>query len=313
MAVTVNNAIRVLFIDSSKSICRSVKFYLEGFVRENMEIQSASTIQDLEKFSRDHWDVILVEDGMSRNGNAELLDRGEELFAGVLKIHLNRSADGLMTTCNETTSDDYFNKIMVNPAMVLRSVSNLIERRRLEDGMDERAADSAGASKYNEVTGLWNEAYLHERLEQEFNNCQRYGTSLTTCLIRIDEIESLEATYGDEVTNDLLRSIGASVRESIRNTDFGGHLSRDLICLAWTNTGISGSLIAVERLKRSLQASIFSEKASVSLSVECHYAVVQMDEEHKTIEDYMKDLEQTLARAVEKAAGHIEVADPLGL
>lgn len=304
-------AIRVLFVEPNPVVGRSVKLYVQGFAGHAIEMQTACTLEDLESRAREHWDVVLIDDGSTRNGKAELIEKGNKVFSSVPRISVGASTDSLMTTCSETAIDDFFPRISVNPATVLRSVNNLLERRRLEEGMEEQAVQMAQSSHVDGVSGTWSEGYVRARLAEAFNAAKRYQHSLTIGIIEVLEMDQINAKYGFEVTHEVLAGVGAVIRQSMRTTDFVGRLGAARFCVTWTHTPLAGAMIVLDRIKSKIDGKLFSGKFNENFTITACYAVVPLSEEYLSLENYMEAAEKALRKAIKTAPGHVEVPDPL--
>lgn len=303
--------IRVLFVEPNPVVGRSVKLYVQGFAGQAIDLQTACNLDELEARSREHWDVVLIDDGSVQNGKAELIERGNRIFSSLPRISVGAHTDSLMTTCSETSIDDFFPRIAVNPAALLRSVNNLIERRRLEEGMEEQQAQMAQTSSIDAVTGVWGEAYAKKRLEEAFVAAKRYNQDLTICHLEIFEFEKIHQQYGGDVQDDVLRTVGGMLRESMRMTDFVGRVGLARFCIAWTFTPLSGATTALERIKKRIEDKLFATPSNENFTIDACYGVVPLSEEYLSFDDYMHASEKALRKALRTAPGHVEVPDPL--
>lgn len=304
--------IRVLFVEPDPKACRSVKLYLQGLAGNQLDIKSASSAEELQELSEQTWDVLMIDVSRSLNGRGELINLARRMLGRIPEVNVGTGAGSLMTTCAETTVDDFFAKIAVNPAAVLRSVSNLLERRRLEQGLEEKDIKLAAASHLDEQTGLWSEIYMIDRLMQEFRNCRRYQIDMTVCLLEIAEFNAISSNYGPDASSRVLAAVADVLRSGSRTTDFTGRWGQAGFAVCWTNTPVTGALIALDRIRKSVESKVFSSGAS-NFSVGARYAVAQLSPEHESFEEFFGLLRQVMQAAGEQPVGHIEVADPLNI
>jgi diguanylate cyclase (GGDEF)-like protein len=304
-------SIRVLFVEPNPIVGRSVKLYVQGFAGTAMEMHTASSLNELEARARENWDVVLVDDGGKSNGKAELVERSQQLFQQVPRISVGASMDSLMTTCAETSIDDFFPRIPVNPAALLRSVNNLIERRRLEEGMEEQEARIAQSSNEDGISGTWGQAYTLARLEDAFNASKRYRLDLTLCLMEIYEFELLNQKYGFEVTHEVLAMIGGILKQSLRSTDFVGRIGGARFCIVCTHTPLAGMMSVLDRFKAQIENRLFTGKFNENFTIDACYGVVPLSEDYLGFDDFMGAAEKSLLKAIKTAPGHVEVPDPL--
>ncbi len=303
--------IRVLFVEPNPVVGRSVKLYVQGFAGRAIDLQTACNMDELQTRAREQWDVVLINDGNLKNGSAELIEQGNRLFSSVPRISVGAHTDSLMTTCSETSIDDFFPRIQVNPAALLRSVNNLIERRRLEDGLEEQQAQMNEASSLDSISGTWGDVYLKQRLEEAFNAAKRYKHDLTICHLEIYEAEPLGLKYGNEVLEMVLKGVGGILKNSMRTTDFVGRVGTARFCVAWTFTPLAGAMIALERIKSKIEGKLYSTLSNENFTIDACYGVVPLSEEYLSYDDYIHASEKALRKSLRTAPSHIEVPDPL--
>lgn len=305
--------IRVLFVEPNPVVGRSVKLYVHGFAGHDIDLQTATNLEELEARSREHWDVVLIDDGSARNGKAELIERGNKIFATVPRISVGSQSDSLMTTCSETSIDDFFPRISVNPAALLRSVNNLIERRRLEEGMEAQEARIAETSNVDAVSGTWSEAYTRQRLEEAFHAAKRYKHELTICMLEVSDFQVIIQKYGPDMHDTVLNSLGGTLRTSMRTTDFVGRIGSSSFLIAWTHTPLSGATIALDRIKAKIDNKLFSCRSNENFTIYACYGVVPLSDEYLSCDDYLGAADKALRKALRTAPGHVEVPDPLDI
>ena len=92
-----------------------------------------------------------------------------------------------------------------NEELVIRAKS-LLKIKDLRDKLNQ-------VSTTDELTGLHNRRYLHERLEQEMSRAKRYGTKLSCLLFDLDFFKVVNDIYGYEWGDVLLRSIADKLKQ----------------------------------------------------------------------------------------------------
>jgi diguanylate cyclase (GGDEF)-like protein len=99
-------------------------------------------------------------------------------------------------------------------------------------------------SFYDDVTRLYNQPRLIERLEEEFKRAVRYGTRLSLLIADLDDFTPFNDAWGYLVGNDLLRRVARLIRQAIRGTDIAGRYRADefIILLPHTSGEQAGQL-----------------------------------------------------------------------
>jgi two-component system, cell cycle response regulator len=72
------------------------------------------------------------------------------------------------------------------------------------------------------LTGLFNRGYVDDRLAIELSRARRHRRQLTLALIDVDRFKSLNDTHGHSAGDVVLRTIGAILRHSFRQSDTVG-------------------------------------------------------------------------------------------
>jgi len=69
----------------------------------------------------------------------------------------------------------------------------------------------------DELTGLYNWRYFHDRLEQEVARNKRQNHPMCLLFLDVDGLKVYNDTYGHSGGNDVLKTIAQSINQSIRN------------------------------------------------------------------------------------------------
>jgi len=103
------------------------------------------------------------------------------------------------------------------------------------------------------LTGLYNHAYIKERLKQELYRCQRYDHPLSLLMIDIDDFKSINDNYGHVVGDRVLKTLSMLMQEIIRPSDILGRYGGEefLAILPQTNSG--NSLAVAERIRENIE------------------------------------------------------------
>jgi diguanylate cyclase (GGDEF)-like protein len=72
------------------------------------------------------------------------------------------------------------------------------------------------------LTGLGNQGHFHERLEQELDEAESQGTTLSLCLLDVDGMKRVNDTLGHPVGDRLLREVAAVLRHGGEAFRVGG-------------------------------------------------------------------------------------------
>ncbi len=112
-------------------------------------------------------------------------------------------------------------------------------------------------STTDELTGLHNRKYLHERLEQEISRSKRYGTKLSCLLFDLDFFKVVNDIYGYDWGDTLLRNIADKLKLLIRKEDILTRYGDEEFLVVLPNTSESNAFLFAERFRRDIEKMEF--------------------------------------------------------
>jgi len=87
-------------------------------------------------------------------------------------------------------------------------------------------------SREDLLTALSNRRWVLELLEAEFQRVKRYGGPLSALWLEVTDLAAIEAQFGAEASDDVLRRLGSILRGGLRRTDFCGRVGhRDFLAV----------------------------------------------------------------------------------
>jgi diguanylate cyclase (GGDEF)-like protein len=78
------------------------------------------------------------------------------------------------------------------------------------------------AAKTDPLTGLANRRAIEEILARETDRSHRYGSHLTVLMIDVDHLKTINDKYGHDAGDECLRSLAATIAETVRSVDVPG-------------------------------------------------------------------------------------------
>ncbi len=105
------------------------------------------------------------------------------------------------------------------------------------------------------LTGLFNRAYVDDRLEVELSRARRYGKVLTVAVIDADRFKLLNDTHGHLAGDVVLRKIGELLRDSFRQSDTAGRYGGEEFVVILPETEIDAAHQKLEFLRQALASS----------------------------------------------------------
>ena len=127
-----------------------------------------------------------------------------------------------------------------------------LQRRRLA----EHRAQVEGGQTLDELTGVWNRRVFGDRLSIELARVVRYGTPLCLALLDLDGFGAVNATFGRETGDRVLREVARRLGESLRTTDVLGRWTGDRFAVALPGINKTEAFVVAEKLRAALHAPV---------------------------------------------------------
>jgi diguanylate cyclase (GGDEF)-like protein len=120
------------------------------------------------------------------------------------------------------------------------------------------------------MTPLINYQYFHELLDQEIYRSRRYKYSLSIIFLDIDDLKSINDTFGIPAGDHVIKSMAECLKKELRQSDHIARYGGDEFGIILPETPLEGGLQIAERLKEaisSLNTKYENKKLSASLSL----------------------------------------------
>ena len=148
-------------------------------------------------------------------------------------------------------SADDRNLLQIFAGYISISIQNILDGRRAQE-----------LAKRDNLTGLFNDHYLHVSLERTIESCLREGRDLAVIFLDLDYFKQVNDTYGHLAGSQVLREVGHLLKSHIRKTEsvparYGG----DEFVLILPDLGISEALDVAEAIRLHIVENTFCDKA----------------------------------------------------
>ncbi|MFA6988556.1 MAG: GGDEF domain-containing protein [Candidatus Gastranaerophilaceae bacterium] len=142
-------------------------------------------------------------------------------------------------------SYDYILKPVNEKELQIR-IENLLKIKELKEQIEI-------VSTTDELTGLYNRKYLHERLDVELSRAKRYKLSLSCLLIDIDFFKVVNDMYGYDWGDILLKHISEIMKNYARKEDVLTRYGDEEFLILLPNTDEEHAFLFAERLRRDIE------------------------------------------------------------
>lgn len=156
-------------------------------------------------------------------------------------------------------------------------------------------------STVDPITGLYNMEFFMGFLQQQLLFSQRQKLPVGLLILDIDGFVNINAQYGPETGNLLLKTLTARLSKSIRSSDLIARYGGDQFAIVLPNTDIAGAKLVAEKLKSEADGLNPShEEAGKAPRVTISIGCAQFDFKDPTPEAVLKAAKDALNRAKEK-------------
>ncbi|HHT9106969.1 MAG TPA: diguanylate cyclase, partial [Candidatus Wujingus californicus] len=120
------------------------------------------------------------------------------------------------------------------------------------------------------LTGLLNHREFRRRLEENIEGSKRYHYKVSLLMIDIDHFKEFNDTYGHQVGDRILKTIGSILMSHVRVIDTCARYGGEEFVVILKETEALGAVIVAERIHSSVNAYIFEHdgiKSKLSVSI----------------------------------------------
>jgi diguanylate cyclase (GGDEF)-like protein/putative nucleotidyltransferase with HDIG domain len=122
-----------------------------------------------------------------------------------------------------------------------------IENAQLYDKAKQRA-------NIDELTGLFNHRFFHERLDEEIARCSRFGYMFSLIFLDLDRFKNYNDVYGHLSGDKVLQFIGKQIDQSVRDIDICFRYGGDEFAILLPETPLEGASQVAERIRKGIEA-----------------------------------------------------------
>ncbi len=131
---------------------------------------------------------------------------------------------------------------------------------------------------HDERTGLFNHRHFLDLGEREFRRARRFHHHLSVILLEVDHFSKVIDNYGEDASNQVLRSVADLINANIRNVDVPCRFQGEIFSVILTETDQLGAEIISERLRGLIAESPNITTAGlIKVTVSIGVAVMETD------------------------------------
>lgn len=120
------------------------------------------------------------------------------------------------------------------------------------------------------LTGVYNDNYFGQRLNEEFFRSKRYKDDLSIVLIDIDYFQKIINEYGEQAGEYILMKVANVILSNTRNADIIFRIDANRFAIILPNTGEDGALHEAERIRKAIDSTDIINEEFFDLSIAVH-------------------------------------------
>jgi len=119
----------------------------------------------------------------------------------------------------------------------------------------------------DEVTGVYNHRYFHERLEEEISRGLRFGVVFSLIFLDLDLFKRYNDIHGHLAGDEVLRQIGESLKGSLRVVDMAFRYGGDEFAVILPGASADDAHKVAERIRKNIEQAMDSQGILMSCSL----------------------------------------------
>lgn len=124
----------------------------------------------------------------------------------------------------------------------------------------------------DELTGLYNQSFMHARLDEEIKRACMYQRPCGYLLVDVDGFEDFHEKFGESKTGTFLKLLGKMLKDSVTDVDKVGRLAADTFAIILPERNKKQSAGIAEELRKKIEIDLAKamnvpEKFTVSIGV----------------------------------------------
>ena len=167
----------------------------------------------------------------------------------------------------------------------------------------EREQRLAFLSRYDELTGYLNRAYLLSTLGEALAGAKRTRTPITFMIIAVDNFRAINEAYGFEVADQMFATIAHRIKSSLREGDAIGRFSGNKLGVIVQNCGERDMHVAAERFHAAVRDEVIVTEAG-SVAVTVSIGGVGLPRHGRSVPEALARAEEALNYARRRGHGH---------
>ncbi len=163
------------------------------------------------------------------------------------------------------------------------------------------------------LIGIYNRRYLDRKIDEELPRASRYGMPFSMLLLDIDHFKAVNDTYGHQVGDQTLKSLGDLLFRKVRDTDIIARYGGEEIAILALQTPLAEAGALAERLRQDVEKSVMvpadEEEKRPAISVTVSIGVTGFDKGVTDHHGFVERADKALYKAKREGRNRVIVND----
>jgi len=160
------------------------------------------------------------------------------------------------------------------------------------------------------LTKLFVRRYFQLMLDAEIQRSRRYNRPFSLAMIDIDNFKHFNDTYGHQLGDEVLRSVGRTIRKNTRNVDISARYGGEEFVIIFPETDLDAALIAAEKVRRCIeQIEIPHESGNLKVTISLGLAAFPRHAQDK--DDLIKSADGALYVSKREGKNQVSVGEKI--
>ncbi|OGO01333.1 MAG: hypothetical protein A2Y59_03365 [Chloroflexi bacterium RBG_13_52_14] len=160
----------------------------------------------------------------------------------------------------------------------------------------------------DELTGLFNHRYFHERLEEEIARGCRFGEIFSLIFIDLDLFKAYNDIHGHLSGDQVLKQIGRIIEESIRGVDLAFRYGGDEFAVLLPGASVEDGKNVADRIRKNIEGKMDLSGVPVT----CSLGISSWPTNGVLREEVINTADMALYRSKRKGGNRVSVASEQG-
>jgi two-component system cell cycle response regulator len=284
---------RILLVEDGKRTVRQVLAVLGQLHEVQVE---ANVPAALARIADKPCDLMIISlnlaaaDGLRVCSQVRALERTRHLPIIVI---VQPGEDARLLRALDMGVDDYLTR-PVDRNELLARVRTQMRRKGQVDYWRDRLEESVELAVTDALTGLYNRRSMQTRCAALAEQAQTTGQPLSLVLVDIDNFKSINAAYGHNAGDSILREFATRLRDNARSIDLVCRIGEERFVIIMPNSGLETACQTAERLRACIAAEPFQATGETTLKLTASVGVAALDEAHAALEGLFKRADRAL-------------------